>query len=355
MTSYVRMTLAFLIAVLLASCASRPCTTRSYGTRPCSTGPCVASPRAPVVDRSGEVFDLPPDEAYGPVARLALVQLEMLVPQDPVRHVADAFAAIDAAGRRGVDLIVLPEGVNIGSGGKIPYREAAEPVGSPTLQKVAAKAAEYDCYIVFPFIEQDGERVYNSAALFGRDGALLGVYRKVHEPRCVVLGEGVSLGRDFPVFDTDIGRIGILICYDTITPEPALIYGLEGVDLLVYPHMIQPLENEYFHITTRAKAIDASLHIAASGWARPFEKAGGPLSATCLIDWEGGVLDQGSKTESGIVYHDVRLRPRISEWLGVIEKAEWRKVSWGERRPRLYGRLIRDNDAWRAWCPAAER
>lgn len=286
---------------------------------------------------------------------MALVQLEMLQPQDPGRHIADAFAAIDAAGERGVDLIVLPEGVNIGSGGKIPYKDAAEPVDSPVLTRVSRKAAEYHCYIVFPFIERDGERVYNSAAMFGRDGSLLGVYRKVHEPRCVVLGEGVSLGNEFPVFDTDIGRIGILICYDTITPEPAMIYGLKGADLIVYPHMIQPLENEYFHITTRAKAIDASLHIAATGWARPFEEAGGPLAATCLIDWEGKVLAQESTLDPGILFHDVQLgHPRITEWLGVVEKAEWRKVFWGERRPRLYHGLIEDNEAWRAWCPPSE-
>ena len=287
---------------------------------------------------------------------VALVQLEMLAPQNPEKHIADAFAAIDTAGKQGVDLIVLPEGVNIGPGGKIPYRQVAEPADAPMLRRAAAKAAAYNCYLVFPFIERDGEQVYNSAALFGRDGARIGVYRKVHEPQCVVLDEGVSLGCEFPVFETDIGRIGFLICYDTITPEPALIYGLQGVDLIVYPHMIQPLKNEHFHIGTRSRAIDASVHIAAAGWARPFEEAGGPLSATCLVDQEGKILAQGSKTEPGIVYHKVALRrPRITENLGVVERAEWRKILWGERRPHLYQKLIEDNETWRAWCPPSER
>lgn len=308
------------------------------------------------LDRSNEVFNIRSDDDYGRIARLALVQLEMLVPQNPERHISDAFAAIDTAGKRGVDLIVLPEGVNIGSGSKIPYKKIAISVDSPLLRKAAEKAEEYHCYIVFPFIEQAGSRVYNSAALFGRDGSRLGVYRKVHEPRCIVLNEKVSLGREFPVFDTDIGRIGILICYDTITPEPAMIYGLQGVDLIVYPHMIQPLENEYFHITTRAKAFDASLYIGAAGWARPFEKAGGPLSATCLIDPEAKILAQASKTDPGIIYHKVRLcRPRITDGLGVEKKAEWRKVLWGERRPDLYRKLLESNAAWRAWCPPDER
>ncbi|MCK4306428.1 MAG: carbon-nitrogen hydrolase family protein [Candidatus Eisenbacteria sp.] len=308
------------------------------------------------LDRSDEVFNVLPDEKYGPLVRVALVQLEMLLPQDPQRHIADAFAAIDEAGQRGVDLIVLPEGVNIGSGGNIPYRDVAERADSRMMKRVSYKAAEYNCHILFPFIELRGKESYNSAALFDRSGSCLGVYRKVHEPRCVVLGEGVFMGDNFPVFDTDIGRIGILICYDAITPEPALIYGLEGVDLIVFPHMIQPLENEHFHITTRARAIDASLHIAAAGWARPFEEAGGRLSATCFVDWEGKVLAQGSMLDPGIVYCEARIgRPRITEWLGVVEKAEWRKVLWGERRPHLYGRLTKGNAEWRAWCPSDKR
>ena len=308
------------------------------------------------VDHSNEALNILSDEEYGRTARLALVQLEMLVPQNPGQHISDAFAAIDSAGIRGVDLIVLPEGINLGSGSKIPYRDMAIPADSPILQQVAEKAARYNCYILFPYIEQDQERIYNSAALFSRDGKRLGVYRKVHEPRCIVLDENVSLGYDFPVFDTDIGKLGVLICYDNITPEPGLIYGLHGVDLIVFPHMIQPLKDEHFHITSRATAINASLYIAAAGWARPFEKAGGPLSATCLIDPEGKILAQGSKIDPGMIYHKVRLfRPRITEGLGVYGKAEWRKLFWGERRPHLYQKLIENNDKWRRWCPPGER
>jgi predicted amidohydrolase len=308
------------------------------------------------MDRSNEIFEIQSDIDNEATSKLALIQLEMLRPQNPEQQIANAFAAIDSAGRRGAELIVLPEGVNLGAGGKLQYRQVAVSIDSPLLEQVAGKAQQYQCYIVFPFIEKETNRIFNSAALFGRSGNLLGVYRKVHEPRCVVLNEGVSLGSDFPVFDTDIGRIGILICYDTISPEPALIYGLTGVDLIVYPHMIQPLKNEYFHITTRAKAIDASLYIAAAGWARPPEEAGGPLSATCLIDWEGTILAQGSRIDPMIVFHDVNLcRPRITEGLGVVEKAEWRKLFWGERRPLLYQKLIENNDEWRAWCPANEK
>ena len=163
----------------------------------------LVSCAVPPPDRSNGAFQLLPEAEYGPPARLALVQMEMLAPQDPERRVAEAFAAIDTAGRRGVDLIVLPEGVNIGAGGELPYRKVGVSLGSPMLKRVAAKPAKYHCYIAFPFIEREGERVFNSATLFGRDGSLFGVYHKVHEPRCEILAEGVSLGHKFPVFETD--------------------------------------------------------------------------------------------------------------------------------------------------------
>ena len=74
----------------------------------------------------------------------------MLVPQNPEQHISDAFAAIDSAGKHGVDLIVLPDGINIGSGGKIPYLDAAIPVDAPLLLRVAEKAVTYTKILRLP-------------------------------------------------------------------------------------------------------------------------------------------------------------------------------------------------------------
>ena len=116
-----------------------------------------------------------------------------------------------------------------------------------------------------------------------------------------------------------IFSINYLLFYEKFIYFPLCILTL------FYFFTILSFLNEYFHITTRAKAIDASLYIAAAGWARPPEEASGPLSATCLIDWEGKILAPGSRIDPMIVYHDVNLfRPRITEGLGFVEKAEWR-------------------------------
>ncbi|MBN1541576.1 carbon-nitrogen hydrolase family protein, partial [candidate division KSB1 bacterium] len=252
------------------------------------------------------------------------------------------------------DLIVLPEAVNLGPGLDLSYAEVALSLESEWMQQVSRKAAEYGAYIIFPIIEKLGDRFYNSAPVYGRTGELIGVYRKTHEPRVVIEEQQVTVGNEWPVFDLDIGRIGILICYDTILPEPALVYGLLDVDLIVFPHLIGIKSNgDQFDLRTRSRALDACVHLASSGWARPHDSGEpGPLSATCWIDFEGRVTAQAALDAADLVVVEIDLKkPRITENLGVWGKAEWKKVYWGERRPHLYRILCEDNRDWRGWAP----
>ena len=287
-------------------------------------------------------------------ARIALIQLEGAAVQSSEPFLASALAAIDAAGKMRPDLIVLPEAINLGPGLDLTYAEVALDLETEWLQWVSHKAAEYNSYIVFPIIEKRDGKLYNSAPVFGRSGELVGVYRKTHEPRVVIEEQQVTVGNEWPVFDLDIGRVGILICYDTITPEPAQVYGLLDVDLILFPHLIGIKSNgDQFDLRTRARALDACVHLASVGWARP-QDAGelGPLSATCWIDYEGRATAQAAKDTADMVILDIDLRqPRITENLGVWGKAEWKKVYWGERRPHLYRILCEDNTEWRSWAP----
>ena len=80
--------------------------------------------------------------------------------------------------------------------------------------------------------------VYNTALLVGPEG-LVGAYRKTHVA-AFPYSEGISMercfyspGRDLPVFDTPLGRLGIHICYDITFPEVARVQALKGADLLI--------------------------------------------------------------------------------------------------------------------------
>lgn len=286
-------------------------------------------------------------------ARLALVQLLGTNTQDWRQYLAQGLEAIDEAGKLQVDMIVLPEGVNYGPGVDVTYAEAAIGLDSPELVEVSRKARLYNCYIVFPFIQKERGKIYNSAAVFGRQGELVGVYHKTHEPRAVIETQNVTVGNEWPVFDLDIGKVGIMICYDTITPEPAQVYSLLGAELLIFPHVISIHQNgDQFDLRTRARALDACVYVASCGWARPHDPGElGPLSGTCVIDYEGRVTAQAAKDTKDILVVTVPFtQPRITKDLGVYGEAEWKKVYFGERRPWLYKVLSDDNKAWRSWA-----
>ena len=119
---------------------------------------------------------------------------------------------------RGLDLAVLTETAVSGEAGKDALACAVPLAGS--FEEAFSRAARaHHCYIVAPtyLLEEDGKRCSNAAILFDRNGAVAGIYRKVH----LVVGpdgesteSGSTLGRETPVFQCDFGRLGIQICYD---------------------------------------------------------------------------------------------------------------------------------------------
>lgn len=97
----------------------------------------------------------------------------------------------------------------------------------PELRRVAAIAGEMT--LVLGLCESDGATRYNSAVAVSGDG-VLGVHRKVHQP----LGENLyyDAGTGFETFETAIGRIGMLICYDKAFPEAARALALGGAEVV---------------------------------------------------------------------------------------------------------------------------
>ena len=104
-----------------------------------------------------------------------------------------------------------------------------------TTKRLLELAATYNMYIVFGLTEQDPDyydRLYNSAVLVGPEGHI-GTYRKIHQPGDEV--HAYYRGDEFKVFDTAIGKIGLLICYDKMFPETTRELALKGAELLIMP------------------------------------------------------------------------------------------------------------------------
>src|SRR6185295_7505084 len=95
-------------------------------------------------------------------------------------------------------------------------------------------ARRHSVHIVAGLVEREKHLIYNSSVLIGPDGALIGKYRKVALPRTEIEA-GITPGTEYPVFETKLGRIGMMICYDGFFPEPARQLSIRGAEIIAFP------------------------------------------------------------------------------------------------------------------------
>jgi len=153
------------------------------------------------------------------------------------RDLDDCFERIELlvtqARERAVDLLVLPEATLGGylaslDAGDAPELPPAFDVHGPEVARLARIAGDMVLTAGMCELAPDGTR-YNTAVAVHGDG-LLGAHRKVHQP----LGEGTfyAAGDDFRAFDTPVGRMGMMICYDKAFPELARSLAVDGAELI---------------------------------------------------------------------------------------------------------------------------
>ena len=151
-----------------------------------------------------------------------------------------AAELLDRMGGLGADLACLPEEFTIlGLSGDAEEREKAwEPIPGPTSDVYAEKASQHGMYVVAGMCEVRGNVRLNTSVLFDRQGEIVGQYDKVH-PTLGELEAGTVPGvySELPVFETDFGRVGMLICFDVDYPEEWARVGAAGAELVVFPSM----------------------------------------------------------------------------------------------------------------------
>ena len=151
-------------------------------------------------------------------------------PQDKREQFAPLIAE---AAKQKADLVVLPETLTyFGTGLK--YVDVAESVPGPSTKYFGELAKKHDMYIVAGLFERDRHLVYNVSVLLGPDGKIVGKYRKVTLPRGEIEG-GIMPGKDYPVFDTRFGKVGMMICYDGFFPEVARELSNRGAEVIAWP------------------------------------------------------------------------------------------------------------------------
>lgn len=191
---------------------------------------------------------------------------------------------IAEAARQRADLVVLGETVTA-VGTKQQAHELAEPIPGPTTDYFSQLARTHRVHLVVSLNERERQVVYNTAVLLGPDGRLLGKYRKV----CLPHGEveaGVAPGHDYPVFDTSLGKIGLMICYDGFFPEVARELSNRGAEVIAWPvwgcnpllAQARACENHVFLVSSTYMGAQDDWMISAI-----YDRSGKPISRAS--DW----------------------------------------------------------------------
>jgi predicted amidohydrolase len=168
---------------------------------------------------------------------------------------------VDRKVPRSADIILLPEGITVVGTGK-KYADVGEPVPGPTTARLGQAARQRKAYIVAGIYEREGQAIYNTAVLIDRAGNLAGKYRKVYLPREEIEG-GLTPGSDFPVFQADFGKVGLMICYDVFYADPARALALRGAELILMPIWGGD------EALGKARAIENHVFVATSGYDYP--------------------------------------------------------------------------------------
>ncbi|KAK7352575.1 hypothetical protein VNO80_17999 [Phaseolus coccineus] len=216
-----------------------------------------------------------------PLSKFKIGLCQLSVTPDKGRNIAHARTAIQDAASKGAQLVLLPEIWNS------PYSNDSFPVyaedidagddASPSTAMLSELSRLLKITIVGGSIpERSGGRLYNTCCVFGTDGKLLAKHRKIHLfdidiPGKITFIESKTLtaGETPTIVDTEVGRIGIGICYDIRFPELAMIYAARGAHLLCYPGAFNMTTGPlHWELLQRARATDNQLYVATCSPAR---------------------------------------------------------------------------------------
>ena len=265
--------------------------------------------------------------------KLALVQFESTL-CDPEANTEKACRMIAEAGARGADLIVLPELFSTGYqldvvGPRI--NELAETVDGPTVSALRAAARQAGSYVVagLALFHDLAGVVYNSTVMIDRDGNLMGTYDKQH--LWALERFYFRSGSETKTFDTDFGRIGLMICYDMGYPEVARMLALQGAELVVCPSAWCQEDMDVWNINAPARALENTVFLAAVNRFGIEEGLVMP-GHTLVCNPRGQMIASLEEEAEGVLFVEVDL--------ATIPAFRERSPYLRDRRPDLYDEVL---------------
>ena len=216
-------------------------------------------------------------------------------------------------------------------------RKRAEPIPGPTTQRFAELARQYGVVTVLNLFESEDGITYDASPVIDADGTLLGVTRMVHimeslgfyEKGYYTPGDKQSF-----VYNTQVGRVGVAICYDRHFPEYMRNLALEGAEIVVVPQagavgewtegifeaelQIASFQNGYYSALVNRVGKEEVLHFSGESF---------------VVDPEGSLIAQAPEGEDCILYADVDLERTADSTA--------KKLFLRDRRPDFYKNVFK--------------
>jgi len=218
------------------------------------------------------------------------------------------------AKEQGADLVIFPEMSLTGYVVRDQLYELAETIPGPTVEKVEALARKTGVHVIFgmpELSEKTQATIFNTAVFVGPKG-LIGKYRKMYLPTHSVFEEKRYFrpGYQTAAFQTEVGTIGLCICYDIFFPEVIRLTRLKGAQLIVCISASPAMRRSYFETLTCARALENTVYLAyvnLSGIQDGLQFWGGSR----LVSPSGDVLAKAKYDEEDFViceidYNDLR-------------------------------------------------
>ncbi len=248
---------------------------------------------------------------------------------------------IDAAAQNKADLMLLPETFT----GYNPH--AAEDIDGACASLMERKAKQHHMYMSGTFIHRDKAdgHLYNTGLLFDREGKRIGRYDKFHPYSPEFLRDGISPGNDVPVFKTDFGTIGMMICYDSWFTDVAELLALKGAEIILFPNA------GYYRSLMPARANDNGVRIVCSSMSYPlgvWDTSGGDVEAPNLDPSRGSNNDrtfrdvfkeQIGEIELMVVTMDLNQSPSAANWGGPMMSAPGSRRNRREQKNLLFDEI----------------
>jgi rfaE bifunctional protein nucleotidyltransferase chain/domain len=277
--------------------------------------------------------------------KIGILQFDVLL-GETAKNLATVEEGVKRLADRGASLVCLPEMFSTGF-----YYEdlpgIAKESFSRTVETLERLGESTGALIAGSLPEPADEGVYNTLHLVG-PGGIVATARKVHLFRLHGEHEHFLAGSDAVVAKTELGRVGLMVCYDLRFPELARSLALSGARLIIVPAQWPLARVEHYLVLCRARALENQLFLVASnrsGKDPKMEYCG----SSVVVSPTGDLLAQAGCGDEELL---VEVDP------GLVEEFRGQMDCLGDRRPGVYageGRVLPRAEAAKFAAAARER